>query len=178
MPKSTDNPPIKRPPRVGDAAPDFSLTKLNGRPANLAQYAHKPLVLIFGSYTAPTFRQHAAAYDDLKKVGGFRCGLLIVYTREAYPAGVWEIDRNRDAGIRVPPHADAAARQAAAEKARDDLKLTLDIAPDDMDDTVTNLYGGFPNAAVAIDRDGKVALRQRWADPFGLKEKIEELLKT
>ena len=177
MPDPSTKPALKRPPRVGDPTPAFELEKLGGRKVNLATFKNRPFVLIFGSLSAPTFRENAAAYDDLRKVAGTRCGLLVVYTREAYPAGVWDIERNKSDGIAVPPHATAAAREAAARAMVEKLHLRLDVATDSMDDATAAAYGGFPNAAVVVDRDGKVVLRQRWADPFALREKIEALMK-
>ena len=176
MADGTNKPAAKRPPRVGDAAPDFEVDKLGGRKVGLASFKNRPFVLIFGSLTAPTFRENAAALNDLKKVAGTRCGLLVIYTREAYPKGVWDIDRNKTDGIAIPPHRDAAAREAAARAAVDKLNLRLDVALDGMDDATATTYGGLPNGAVVVDREGKVALRQRWVDPSGLKQKIEELL--
>lgn len=37
------------------------------------------------------------------------------------------------------------------------------------------LGGGAPNSVIVIDREGKVALWQVWADPTGLRRKLEEM---
>ena len=170
--------PTPRPPRVGDAAPDFSLTRLGGRRVSLGDFEHKVLVLIFGSYSCPTFRGHAAGLEALRDDVGYRANFLVVYTREAYPAGEWDVPRNAADGVSVPAHADAAARAAAARLARSRLGLKVDVAPDGMDDAVTEAYGGFPNAAVVVGRDGTVVARQRWLDPSGLRRPIDEAIAT
>ena len=163
-------------PRAGDAAPDFKLEKLDGRPVTLGDYRHKVLVIAFGSHTSPTFRAKAAALDALRESYGFRARFLVVYTREAHPAGEWDVARNAAAGVSVPAHADADARAAAARAMRDALGLKLDVAPDGMEDAVTEAYGGFPNAAVVLGRDGTIIARQRWLDPSGLGRLIDDAI--
>jgi hypothetical protein len=37
------------------------------------------------------------------------------------------------------------------------------------------LGGGAPNSVVVIDRDGKIALWQIWAEDDGLRKKLEEM---
>jgi hypothetical protein len=45
---------------------------------------------------------------------------------------------------------------------------------DDMENTVTDEFGGFPNAAVVIDRQGNVFGAEQWAEPVALKHMIDE----
>src|SRR2546423_10802409 len=53
--------------RPGDRAPDFSLRPLHGdRLVTLSeQYASKPVVLVFGSYTGPPFRSGVPELDRI-----------------------------------------------------------------------------------------------------------------
>ncbi len=135
-------------------------------------------MIIFGSYSSPSFRQRAAALESLAKQFGSRAQFLIVYTKEAHPAGEWDVDRNKDAGIAVEAHKDAAARAARADKTQGALGLTIPIAPDTMDDAVSAAFGGFPNSAVVLSRDGIIVARQQWVDPGGLERRIEQALKV
>jgi peroxiredoxin len=163
---------------LGGKAPAFELTKLDGKPVQLSSLNGRVGVIVFGSYSSPTFRQHAAQLESLSKQYGSRASFLVVYTKEAHPAGQWDVDRNKEEGISVEAAKDAAARKAQAEKAKESLGLTIPIAPDSMDDTVATAYGAFPNGAIVLSRDGTVVARQQWLDPDGLERRIEQALKV
>ena len=163
--------------KVGTPAPAFELTRLDGKPVRPSTFQGRVGVIVFGSYSSPSFRQRAPEIEALAKQFGSRAQFLIVYTKEAHPAD-WEVDRNKDAGIAVEAHKDAAARAAQAEKAGHALKLTIPIAPDTMDDAVSTAFGTFPNGAVVLSRDGIIVARQQWVDPGGLEKRIEQALKT
>jgi hypothetical protein len=160
---------------VGVAAPDFKANKLDGLPVQLASFKDKYLLLAFGSYSSPSFRQRALALDELRKDFGVRVSFLVIYTREAHPAGSWEVDRNRDADIKVADHKDDPARREAARMARDKLKLRqLTFAIDSMDNAIARSYCAWPNdAAVLIDKDARVLAYQKWFEPYAMREAIE-----
>ncbi|HEV2295353.1 MAG TPA: deiodinase-like protein [Tepidisphaeraceae bacterium] len=163
--------------KVGAPAPDFELVRLDGKPVRLSSFQGRVGVIIFGSYSCPSFRQRATELEALAKRFGSRASFLIVYTKEAHPAGDWDVDRNTDAGIAVEAHQDAAARAAQAEKTPEALKLSIPMAPDTMDDSVSAAFGGFPNGAVVLSRDGVIFARQQWVDPHGLERRIEQALR-
>ena len=164
--------------RIGTPAPPFELTRLDGRVIRPSTFQGRVGVIVFGSYSSPSFRQRAPELEALAKQFGSRAQFLIVYTKEAHPAADWEVERNKDVGIAVEAHKDAAARAAQAEKAGHALKLTIPIAPDTMDDAVSAAFGTFPNGAVVLSRDGIIVARQQWVDPGGLEKRIEQALKT
>ena len=164
--------------KINEVAPEFTLERLDGRNASLSAFKGKPLVIEFGSYSSPSFRQRAAKMEDLAKQYSMRANFLVIYTKEAHPIGGWEVDRNKDDRIAIPPHADLAARKSAAKDAKQALKLTLPIAVDGMDDKIAAAYGASENSAVVIGRDGKVLSKQTWADPYRLRAALDEALKT
>jgi hypothetical protein len=164
-------------PAVGTPAPAFDLERIDERRAMLSRYARRVLVIEFGSWTCPSFRQRAAGMETLRRKYGRQAEFLVIYTREAHSAGGWEVQRNRDEHIRVEQPADAAGRLALARRAAEALKIAIPVAVDSMDDAVVRAYGGFPNGAVVIGRDGRIAARQQWADPFALERLIEEAAK-
>lgn len=57
-------------------------------------------------------------------------------------------------------------RQKAARDFAKELKLTLPILVDALDDRVDNLYGGWPDRVYILDADGKIALKGGMG-PFG-----------
>ena len=161
---------------VGDVAPDFTLSTLNDSPVTLSKMKGRPVVLEFGSYTSPSFRDRAVAMERMRRQFGANVTFLIVYTREAHAKGEWEVDRNSDAGISIDQPQDMAARRQVARQAVVALHLLTPVVVDSMKDTVATEYGGMPNALVVIDRNGRIAARQHWADPSALPDLIASVL--
>lgn len=162
--------------RVGWPIPPLRLLTPDGPDIQLSDLKGRVVVMEFGSMTCPSFRDHAAAMQRLQDRYGERAFLVVVYTREAHPAGQWEVQRNRDDGISIPQPADMTARRLQAQQARDSLHLEMPMVVDSMDDAAADALNGFPNAAVIIGRDGKIAARQQWTDPSNLPKLIEAAL--
>ena len=111
------------------------------------------------------------------KIEGYRrrAGIfLIVYTREAFPAGDKNVERNRDEGVSVPEAKTLNERKAQALETQRELRITMPMAVDSMDDSVSNAFGSFPNGAVVIGKDGNIAARQQWTNPDTLQIAIDE----
>ncbi len=162
--------------QVGQSAPAFDLVKLDGPSVQLSSFQGRVLVIEFGSWSCPSFRQRAAGMEQLKRDYGARAAFLVIYTQEAHPRGGWEVQRNRDEGIEVDQPAALEQRRELARKAKEMLKISIPVALDTMDNSAATAYGGFPNAAVIISRDGAIAARQNWTDPTTLRRAIESAL--
>jgi hypothetical protein len=160
-------------PQIGDPAPDFTLTNPDGAQVNLASMKGRVVVLVFGSYSAPTFRNRAAALEKLKSDLGTRASFFVVYAREAHPTGEWEVTRNKEDGISVEQARSLDARRTAAQTAREKLKLTTPILLDTIGNDTAIAYGAGINGAYVIARDGTVAARQQWFEPLALRRAIE-----
>jgi Spy/CpxP family protein refolding chaperone len=173
---STPASPTTRPVAIGEPMPAFELSRLNGNEITNKSLAGKPAVIIFGSLSAPSFRDRAPMLGQLAKKYGSRTRFLIVYTREQHPIGSDEPERNRDDKITIAAHTTAKERAAAAKAARDQLDLTVDMAIDSMDDTLTRQLDGFPNGAAVFDADGKLADHQKWVEPFALERTLDRIL--
>jgi hypothetical protein len=162
---------------VGQPAPDFTLKKLDGQNIQLSTYQGKIVLLIFGSYTSPSFRQRVIQLERLKRDYGARIHPIIVYTAENHPVGKWEVQRNKDEGISLEQPTDMDGRIALARRARESLKITVPIVVDTMDDATMQAYGGTTNAAVLIGRDGMILARQKWFEPYALRGEIDAAVK-
>jgi hypothetical protein len=169
----TTEPAVVTTGAVGSVAPAFSLDRVKSGIATLTVLKNKVVVLEFGSYSAPPFRYRSAAMDALAKEVGSRAEFITIYTAEAYPAGEWNIDRNKTDNVSIPRHADAAARLAAAEKARTALRPNRTLAVDTMDNATARAYRAGAHSAFVIGRDGTIVARQQWCDPDGLKRHID-----
>lgn len=161
-------------PKIGEPAPALNATSIMGRPVQLAAFKGKLLVIEFGSYSSPSFRDHMAKMEELARQNDLRASFLIVYTKEAHPQGGWDVDRNREDRISVPQSTDMKSRTADAQEAREALKITIPIAIDSMDNATAATYGAGENSAVVIGRDGTVVAKEDWCDPFRLKAAIDE----
>ena len=168
--------PTTRPVAVGELMPEFDLVRTDGRHVTPKSFANRPAVFIFGSMTAPSFRDRADLLGQLAKKYGARVRFLIVYTREQHPMNGDEPERNRDDHIAIALHKTAADRAAAAADARTKLGLTLDVAPDTMGDTLTTALDGYPNGAAVFDADGRLTVLQKWVEPFALERALDGLL--
>lgn len=166
---------------IGQKVPDFALNRLDGKAVTLASFKSRPVVLIFGSYTSPSFRQRVQQFQSLAKEFDKSVDVVVIYTAEAHPKGEWEVERNQQEGIEVAKHLNMDERFAAARLARDKLKLSTElmpIVPDKMDDAFTHSLGGFPNGMAIIDGSGQLYARQKWADVFAARTQLETLLKV
>lgn len=162
--------------RLGQPAPELTVTRLDGRPLALSSLRGKPTVLVFGSFSCPSFRQRAPHVNSAAAALGNKVNVVYVYTREAHPVGDWEVQRNLDEKIRVDAHRSMAERLQQARQAQVSLKLAGQVLVDDMEDRLARTFDGFPNAAIILDRDGVVVLRQKWCDPSGWQAALDEAL--
>ncbi len=173
-----DDPQIAPPPsnaEVGDPAPTFELARLGGRtPVQSEALGGKVVVLVFGSYSSPTFRDKIDQLNSLYRQNRLATEFFVVYTAEAHPAGGWEPQRNLDDKVRIEQHATAADRETQAKALRDILKLEVPILIDTMDNRLTQALGTMPNGVVVIGRDGRIAARQRWLETYALAMLIDE----
>ncbi|HMB95834.1 MAG TPA: redoxin domain-containing protein, partial [Tepidisphaeraceae bacterium] len=154
--------PLTEPLQIGQPAPDFVLKKLNNETVQLSSLKGKIVLLVFGSYSSPIFRQHVPALEQIKREYFPHINPFIIYTRESYPSGEWDVQRNKQEGISIAQPSDMQTRINQAMQAHDGLHLSVPILIDSMDNKTASDYSGFTNAAVLIGRDGKVLFYQKW----------------
>jgi Spy/CpxP family protein refolding chaperone len=161
-------------PEVGSAVPQIPIEEANGHTFWPNKYKGRVLVLEFGSMSCPVFREHAADMERLKAAEGGRAFFLIVYTKEEFPAGDKNAERNKEEGVSVMDAASLDDRISEALETQRELRITISMAVDSMDDSVSKAFGGFPNGAVVIGKDGTIAAHQQWTNPDTLKEAIDD----
>lgn len=172
-------------PAVGDPAPDFELIDLDGNAVELSEWiGEKPIVLRLGSHSCPVYRYRRFSLEPLIEEYEDRVHFLTVYTLEAHPVGSqspyaddeWVSLPNRVTGVFVEQPANAEERLETARSSHDTLDLPEPMVVDDMDNSVWKAYGSASSPAFVIDREGRIALRQVWLDPKGIRRALEELL--
>jgi hypothetical protein len=161
-------------PQAGSPVPDTQIIEANGRAFSPSQYKGHVLVLEFGSMSCPVFRSHAQDMEKLRALEGSRAFFLIVYTREAFPTGDKNVERNRDEGVNIPQATTLDDRKAQALEVQRELRITIPMAVDSMDDSVSKAFGSFPNGAIVIGKDGNIFTHQQWTNPDTLRLAIDD----
>jgi hypothetical protein len=143
---------------VGRLAPSFTLRAADGSgEVSLADYhGKKPVVLVFGSYTCPLFRNHVdelnAAYDRYKD----RAEFFLIYLREAHPAEQGQIPGNEELGLIWDPQS-LEERSQMAERCAADLGFKMRVLVDDMQDRTSQKFEAAPTRLCVIAPDGEFA---------------------
>lgn len=173
-------------PKIGAAAPDFTLKTLAGAPIHAADlWAEKPTLILTGSHTCPVFRGKVPDIEHLAKEFAGRVNILLVYTIEAHPKGSpspysgreWITPKNEEERLLLPQPADLAARLAQARACITREKLTVPVVVDTMDNAVWKAYGSAPNCGYVISTDGKIVEAQPWMNAERLRQSLNHLLR-
>jgi|GEM_PF-815760 len=162
-------------PAIGKKAFDFELKDTKGQTFLLSRLlAEKPVVMIFGSATLPTFRAQVMATEALNARYWDRVWIVHIYTIEARPTGSpspyagieWLGPSGTDkAGKPIRQPAMYAERVALATQGIDGLAVTVPVLVDEMDNAVWCTYGPAPGMAYLIGLDGTIHAKQGWYDP-------------
>lgn len=149
-------------PDVGDKAPDFRLTTVDGREQNLLDFDGDFLVLETGSITCPLFQSRRNVMETLDQSD--RVSTAVLYVREAHP------------GAEIPNHKDAEDKQSCARRLKTEDGETRTILVDDLAGTAHSAFGGMPNAVFIINRHGCIVYRAEWNNPTATKKALHALL--
>ncbi|MGH7957649.1 MAG: deiodinase-like protein, partial [Opitutaceae bacterium] len=147
--------------RAGDPAPDFSLKSPDGgKSIRLSDYrGEKPVVLIFGSYTCPPFRDVYPTLERLHKECGGEVAFFYVYIREAHAEDGWKMPRNQREGIAIKDPKSMAERANVSKQACAFFKTAIPALVDTMDDATDRAYAAWPSRIYLVGIDGKIAVR-------------------
>ncbi|MEO8269990.1 MAG: deiodinase family protein [Aureliella sp.] len=154
-------------PAVGELAPNFELTDIQGNSVVLAdEIGEKPIVLIFGNFTCGPFRSQAGNIERLYERYSDRAKFFMVYVREAHPKDGWWMLSNQRAGIDMDQPTTFAKRREVAATCQSHLGLALPMLVDTIDDAVGTQYSGMPNRLYLIDQQGRIVFKNG-RGPFG-----------
>lgn len=142
---------VSREPRVGEPAPDFTVTDRQGNKISLSNYRGKTVVLETGSVTCPIFSMVMGKMNDLARQ--FPAAVtLALYVRESHH------------GV-VPQHIAAGMDgiPKCALHAKEDLEQdTQTVIIDQMNPTASKTYESTPNMMYIIDGKGVVVYAADW----------------
>ena len=153
-------------PKMGEAAPDFSLPRLAGASAiSMTQFrSGKPAVLLFGSYTCPNFREQAGTINSLADKYRTKAPFLLVYIREAHTFDSWQSTINQRQGIDWKPATNVAEMQAHASSCVRKLKMNFPAVVDSVKGDVESKYAAWPSRLYVVGKDGRVLYRTRLSE--------------
>jgi len=174
-------------PGLGELAPDFTLSDLDGNPVSLSSLiGTKPIVLQLVSHTCPVYRYRRFGMGKLYREYAGKAHFLLVYTQEAHPIGShspyadkeWVSPWNRFTGVLVPQPASMVSRAEVAKSSREKLGIAYPMLIDSMNNDVWRTYGRAASPAYVIDTAGRIALRQPWIIPKEIKRVLADLIET
>jgi len=174
-------------PALGTAAPDITLSDLNGNLLELhSLLGEKPVVVQLGSYTCPVFRYRRFDMQPLRARYQEQVEFVVLYTTEAHPVGSsspyvdreWVPWHNRLARVKTKESTSLDGRRTQAEFARNQLHSNARILVDQMDNSGWQAFGRAPSAAFLIDKEGIIRFRQVWIEPDRLEKEIKVLLES
>jgi len=93
---------------------------------------------------------------------------LFVYVEEVHPADGWQMPANKTDGVIIRRPKQWTDRQRAAGQCCLKLNLSIPCVVDTIDDSVDNLYAGWPERLFVIAGDGAIAYAGE-RGPFGFK---------
>lgn len=136
-------------PKVGESAPDFELTDLDGKPLHISSFRGHWLVLETASISCMMYAR------NIGKIGMLRqkypdIEWLLVYVREAHP------------GHRRPAHQNMAQKLTLARSLQGELGEARPVAVDTLSGDMHRAYGSLPNMVYVLNPDGEVVYRCDW----------------
>ncbi len=166
-------------PKLYQNAPSFELTAVaTHERISLQRFRGKsPIVLVFGSYSCPNFRDAAPALISMYRRYAARVPFLLVYIREAHAGEDWQSTRNTRDNVALPPAATFGEKHDHATMCSRKLHLPFPAAVDGMDGAVEQAYNAWPSRAFVIDDNGRVIYSTRLTELDFRPAEMEHVLR-
>ncbi len=166
-------------PKLETPAPDFELLDASSsRKVRLSDFRGKcPVVIVFGSYSCPNFRDSADALTSMYRSHRSQISFLLIYIREAHAAGDWQSTRNLRENIVVAPVRTLTEKQEHASMCSRKLHLPFPALVDGLDGAVEKAYNAWPSRVFVVARDGRIAYTTRLTELDFHPQEMEEALR-
>ena len=109
-----------------------------------------------------------------------RVQFYLVYVREAHPDDGWQLPANQRQQVIYNTPKQLAERAKIATACIKNLKLSLPVLLDNMDDKVQKTYRAWPARACLVGADGKIVFLSpsspNGVNPPDIKRALEKLL--
>jgi hypothetical protein len=170
----------------GETVIEFWLKDLNGVEVSLLELlSEKPVMLEFGSYTCPQFRQQVADTESLMAKYRDQIQFIIVYVIEPYPVGSqspysykeWILANSYDTqGNPIAQPQTYEERVKLASLCIKDAGITALVLVDEINNPIWQIYGPAPNLAYLIGTDDNVIEAQIWYNAAAMETAIDNYL--
>ncbi len=157
----------------GDRAPGVAVVSLDSTVASPLSdwFGMRPVVLVFGSYTSPGFRQAVPRLEAVASRFEDRVQFLVVYIKEAHAEGEWQVAANRQQGILYRQPETLEARLQIAADFVHHFGLRLPVVVDGPDDLAEAAYAAWPERIYVVDEAGEIVYESEpGSDGFDLDE--------
>ena len=118
--------------------------------------------------------------ESIYKRFGEKAAFFIVYIREAHPSDGWQMPANEREGVIFKQPRNERERMEVASKCQRDLKISIPMLIDDMNDTANKAYSGSPDRLYIVDRKGRIAYKgepgPRGFKPEEMAQALQDLL--
>lgn len=160
---------------IGTIVSDFELETVDGKIFRLSDYKGKKIVVIeLGACTWPPYLSKISEMDKIYMDYKDKDVIFYsLYTREPHPGQI----RGGYDFSDIKQTQTHEERVAYAEEMIEQTKQKRPIIIDTFGENCiqNTLGGGMPNSAFIIDKEGKLALWQKWSDPNAIRAKLEEM---
>jgi len=144
-------------PKIGELAPDFTASTLEGKTVRLSDYLGKAVILETGSITCPATIGNTKSMQDLMARYP-EMVFLLLYVREAHP------------GENIPAHDSLENKIHCAQRLKEEENENRIIVVDNLEGDAHKAYGLLPDMVYVIDKKGYVIYRAQWNNPDRLDE--------
>jgi len=149
-------------PKLGQKAPDATLTTPDGHVGRLLDFDGRFLVLELGSITCPLFQSRRKGMDRIR-LDFPGVAHRILYTREAHP------------GAAITAHRSDVEKRGRAAVLRETGEAR-EVLVDTLEGDLHARLGGYPNAVFILNRSGCVVYRSAWNNPRATRTALVRLL--
>ena len=157
---------------IGQKVHDFTLYDNLGNATNLEDklLEGKPVFLMTGSYTCPTFRDKIVGLNQLVSLYAADINFFVVYTVEAHPIvdnsgyadSVWTTSQNIAEGILYEQPETYGDRVSTVNDLIAAKTINCPVLIDNKCNEFWTTYGQAPNRAYLIDTNGLVQISHGW----------------
>ena len=106
--------------------------------------------------------------EEVKEFKG-KVHMLVLYGKEAHPGS------QKYSNIKQPTK--NKERMKLASMSSDEMKISVPVLADDVNNRVVDAYGGLANCGYIIGQDGRVFHKLSWIHPSLMRGPLEALLK-
>ena len=82
---------------------------------------------------------------------------FVIYVQEAHPTDGWQVESNVEDNVLFRQHQSYEEREEVANTCNLDLRMSIPILVEEMDNGVDEAYGAAPERLYLIGADGRVA---------------------